>query len=101
MFFSDKPIIDTELASSSSVLAELGERVELKCASKGNPTPSFEWKKDERDGLGFKSTFIIMSIKKNDFGKYNCVVSNTIGTTYHKIEVFEIGKSIKPRSFTK
>lgn len=87
---SDKPVIDKE-KSSIRVTALIGEKTELRCSAKGNPVPSFEWKKGELGRLGFKSTFVIKALKTTDYGDYKCVVTNALGTTVHNVKVVEVG----------
>lgn len=87
----DIPVIDTT-RSSSGIAAQKGETVALKCNATGNPLPSFEWKKRDLGTVGSKPTITIKILKPADFGKYSCVVSNSVGTITHVVNVFEVGK---------
>lgn len=77
--------------SSRGIAAQIGDSKELRCNATGNPLPSFEWKKG-RNTVGSKPTLTINVLKPADFGEYICAVSNSIGTTIYKVNIFEVGK---------
>ena len=88
-FFLDKPIIDSK-RSSRGIAAQMGDSKELRCNATGNPLPSFEWKKG-RETVGYKPTITISLLKLANFGEYTCEVTNSIGTTIHRVNIFKVG----------
>lgn len=83
--------------SHSRIHAREGANVNITCVVEGEPTPSISWKKDDTQGIhsnehyhlkmhGHSHMLIIHHIQEQDFGKYECMASNSLssatGTTH-------------------
>ena len=90
-FFLDKPVIDKK-RSSSSIAAQAGETILLKCNATGNPFPLFEWRKGDVV-IGTNPTISVKMSASTDFGKYSCRVYNFVASIRYDVQVFKVGKS--------
>ena len=65
--FKDKP---------RHVSVDIGERAELKCEAKGNPTAEISWRKRGNfHTLHASSTYVIPNVQKQHFGVYICTAT--------------------------
>ena len=75
----------------------LGERVQLKCVSDGDPIPTVTWYSPNGTELititGKDSTIFVHMESEDDFGDYRCKAYNGLGFPVEKIiSVNPIGK---------
>ena len=87
-----KPVIDRK-RSSSSIAAQVGETILLKCNATGNPLPSFEWRKGDVV-IGTNPTMSVKMSASTDFGLYSCYVYNFVDSIRHSVRVFKVVKPI-------
>lgn len=97
-----------DITSDSTQFAKPGDRALIQCMSISSPKPSFVW---SRNGLsidyassgrfsapeedlpyGRKSTLQIMNTQEEDFGIYNCTVTNIKGTDTLMITLQKTGE---------
>jgi len=75
-----------------------GDKAEIVCQVHAVPKPTIVWSKDGKElsnksqkvkiaNLGSKHTLTIPSVEKEDFGKYTCQASNSLGSQQHVIEM--------------
>lgn len=76
--------INTSLAST-----QVGEKVELKCVSDGDPIPSVSWYKPDGTEIttitGTDNTIFVDIESEADFGDYRCRAYNGFGLPVEKI----------------
>jgi len=75
--------------SKSKVTVVDGNVLYLVCEAEGFPSPSVAWKKNDKvlqTNIN-KTDFIIDDTIDKDAGKYECEVSNTVGTISYTVEV--------------
>ncbi|KAG5278350.1 hypothetical protein AALO_G00098000 [Alosa alosa] len=66
-----------------------GDRLELNCTADANPSPTYEWRRDNKtlENNSSSSTLLIESVEMDSAGVYECIVSNTQGKVSVKIRV--------------
>ncbi|XP_028173989.1 basement membrane-specific heparan sulfate proteoglycan core protein isoform X3 [Ostrinia furnacalis] len=74
-----------------------GDRIELECVTRGNPSPSITWQRASGRPLPeyaqvVSDVFIIDRAREEDAGEYRCTVKNTAGEDYGKAVV-----NVRPR----
>ena len=81
--------------SKSKVTVVEGNALYLVCEAKGVPTPFVSWRKIGERVLQSNMNityFVIDDASKDNAGKYECKVSNPVGTVRHTMEITIIGK---------
>lgn len=72
------PAITTHPQSASRTV---GESVSFSATAAGNPTPTYQWRKDGSNISGATgATYTISSVQLTDAGSYDCVASNSEGS---------------------
>ena len=95
MVFAELHIVPTITnKSKSKVTIFEGNVLYLVCEAKGYPTPSVTWKKNDKvlQTSINKTDFITDDTSEKDAGKYECEVSNSVGTVSYTVEVAIKGK---------
>lgn len=96
-----------DITSDSTQFAVLGDRALIQCMSISSPKPTFKWSRNGQpidyagsgrfsaleEGLpyGGKSTLQILNVQEQDFGVYNCTVTNEKGMDSQMIKLQKTG----------
>jgi len=79
--------------------SQTGDQAELVCNVHAEPTPTVVWRKDGVDvtsetknnvrisNTGHRHSLTINAVKKEDFGEYSCMATNSLGTMEKTIEI--------------
>ncbi|XP_076144804.1 vascular cell adhesion protein 1-like [Alosa pseudoharengus] len=79
----------TIVSPSEDVSLTEGDRLELNCTADANPSPTYEWRHDNKtlENNNSSSTLLIESVEMDSAGVYKCIVSNTQGDVSVKMTV--------------
>ncbi|XP_048104800.1 carcinoembryonic antigen-related cell adhesion molecule 5-like isoform X2 [Alosa alosa] len=80
----------TIVSPSEDVSLTEGDRLELNCTADANPSPTYEWRRDNKtleNISSSSSTLLIESVEMDSAGVYECIVSNTQGKVSVKMTV--------------
>eukprot|EP00092_Neocalanus_flemingeri_P092570 GFUD01117529.1.p1 GENE.GFUD01117529.1~~GFUD01117529.1.p1 ORF type:complete len:486 (+),score=120.08 GFUD01117529.1:165-1622(+) len=79
------------------VHTQTGDEAEIVCRVHAVPKPTIIWSKDGQElspsqrvkmaNIGSRHTLTISQVQKEDFGKYSCQASNSLGSDQHTIEM--------------
>ena len=104
--YTAAPKIDTP--SSSTVIVNAGDPLELNCTTQNSPPDTFTWRKDNDPTVlqstsitavdhtstraAFRADYFIANVKTSDNGTYTCTVTNPFGSDSATITVVVISK---------
>lgn len=99
--YSDRKI--TSLEPSEVIEATIGDELILlagasiiiTCPTSGLPTPTVQWKKDDKDLAEFGRTLKINNVTKMDTGTFTCEAMNRAGRISRTSELTVIGKLVQ------
>ena len=87
-FLSIEPAVIVHI-NISEALAQLGQKVELRCLSDGDPIPTVTWYKPDGSELvtntAFDNTVFVDITSNDDFGEYRCLADNGLGPPVERI----------------
>ena len=86
--FSTGPAVIVHI-NTSEALAQVGEKVELKCVSDGDPIPTVTWYRPDGSELititAIDNTVFVDMTSEEDFGDYKCIADNGLGPPVEKV----------------
>lgn len=75
--------------NTSAALALVGDKVELKCVSDGDPTPNVTWYRPDGSKMNtitsMDNTIFVDLDSEDDFGEYRCIAYNGLGDPVEKL----------------
>ena len=78
--------------------ASVGEKAVMKCYADGYPRPQITWSRTTGSSKGnlaaSNGTWVIDSVEMQDFGRYHCTATNSLGSMTHSFRVSPTGATI-------
>jgi hypothetical protein len=88
-----RPVAPTIVIQPSPATAGIGEPLTLSVEARGEPMPTFRWRKDGMDlSAGTQARLYITSATQQDAGSYDVVASNALGSATSASVRVAIGK---------
>ena len=86
-FFSD---IDAPTLNASNIIIVEGSPLNIQCLSVANPSPSYEWLKQDGSFVTASQVLSFASIHRNDTASYKCRAKNSINSKESKSILIEV-----------
>ena len=98
-YHADKPVMD-DSPQLMKAAGDEGQRAKLICRAQGAPNISFEWSREgvpittgdrhsfntrQVDIVTWESTLEVANVRSRDYGQYDCIARNEMGTNRAKV----------------
>ena len=100
------PRLNETRAGHEGTLGEVGAKVGgtavLRCPLDAHPSPGYVWRfngvgfdlRNERWLVSEDGTLVVRDVREYEFGRYQCVARNSIGTAIYEIDLMKFRKLV-------